>query len=69
MEKECGSRSRYWDNKNCCHDRQEKNMVSWRFGSRKSKSLGVARSGNNITQTIQSIQQAIQEAKIIQVIK
>jgi cell division protein FtsA len=37
---------------------------SWRFGSRKSKSLGVARGVvNNITQTIQSIQQAIQEAE------
>jgi cell division protein FtsA len=33
------------------------------LGVGKSKSLGVARSGNNITQTIQSIQQAIQEAE------
>jgi cell division protein FtsA len=33
------------------------------LGVGKSKSLGVARVVNNITQTIQSIQQAIQEAE------
>jgi cell division protein FtsA len=38
-------------------------MVSWKFRVGKSKSLGVARVVNNITQTIQSIQQAIQEAE------
>jgi cell division protein FtsA len=55
---------------NCCHDRQENEYGKLILGVGKSKSLGVARGVvNNITQTIQSIQQAIQKLKIIQVIK
>jgi cell division protein FtsA len=48
-----------------CHDRQENEYGKLEIlGVGKSKSLGVARGVvNNITQTIQSIQQAIQEAE------
>jgi cell division protein FtsA len=43
---------------------KKKRMVSWKFRSWQIQSLGVARGVvNNITQTIQSIQQAIQEAE------
>ena len=35
------------------------------LGIGKSKSLGVHRVVNNITQTIQSIQQAVEEAKVV----
>jgi cell division ATPase FtsA len=50
---------------NCCHDRQENEYGKLEIlGVGKSKSLGVARGVvNNITQTIQSIQQAIGEAE------
>jgi hypothetical protein len=58
MERKCGSRSRYWDNKIVAMIGKKMNMVSWRFWE-VTKSLGVARSGKYITQTIQSIQQAI----------